>query len=184
MSDQTIFVKLLNEGTTVFRPVAAERLTDGLFRIVGERPNDEEWAFGPGQKVAVKQHIFSDGTSGLIADREAINPDLKFKDWEDVERQVEKSVTNSLVPFDAGTISNARDFLRVTRRLCPIPEGVAKGYWSTVRIWWKDIEVEIFEDRYELYLFNSGQTDIQYFNHAPTTEVPSELIQHLPRIAE
>jgi hypothetical protein len=69
MQSETIHIPLLNEGTRVWRPVMAERSLDGTFRILGEMPDDEEWAFKPGDNVVVKQHAFPDGLSGLIADR-------------------------------------------------------------------------------------------------------------------
>jgi len=37
---------------------------------------------------------------------------------------------------------------------------------------WKNAEVEIFDDRYELYLFAQGKADISYFDHQPETDVP------------
>jgi hypothetical protein len=63
MTSEIIHVPLLDEGTTVWRPVAAERLPDGTFRIVAEMSDDEEWAFKPGEIVAVTLHTFSDGTT-------------------------------------------------------------------------------------------------------------------------
>jgi hypothetical protein len=35
-------------------------------------PDDEEWAFKPGELVVVRQHVFSDGKRGLVADRLAV----------------------------------------------------------------------------------------------------------------
>ena len=69
MLSETIYIPLLNEGTTVWRPVAAEPLPDGTFRIVAEMPDDEEWAFKPGEVVAVTLHTISDGTTGLAVDQ-------------------------------------------------------------------------------------------------------------------
>jgi hypothetical protein len=72
MSPETIYVPLVNEGTTVWRPVEAEQSADGTFRILSEMPEDEEWGFRSGAKVVVREHVFSDGTRGLVADRQAI----------------------------------------------------------------------------------------------------------------
>jgi len=36
------------------------------------RTDDEEWALKPGELVVVRQHVFSDGIKGLVADRLAI----------------------------------------------------------------------------------------------------------------
>jgi hypothetical protein len=65
----TIHIPLLNEGTTVWGPAEAEQLGDGTFRILGAIPDDEEWAFVPGDRVVAVPHVFSDGANGLIADR-------------------------------------------------------------------------------------------------------------------
>jgi hypothetical protein len=72
MSSETIYIPLLDEGTTVWRPALADPIRDGVFCINSEMPDDEEWAFKPGQKVIVRHHVFSDGKSGLVADGLAI----------------------------------------------------------------------------------------------------------------
>jgi hypothetical protein len=69
MHSEIIYIPVLGEGTSVWRPVAAERLHDGAFRVLGNMPDDEEWAFKPGELVDVRQHVFSGGESGLVADR-------------------------------------------------------------------------------------------------------------------
>lgn len=79
MRSETIYIPLLGEGTPVWKPVVAERLLDGTFRILGEMPDDEEWAFKPGELVVVRQHVFSDGKSGLVADRLAIEACIRVE---------------------------------------------------------------------------------------------------------
>ena len=64
---QTIYVELLHEGTTCWRPVLAERVGESQYRIVGERDDDESWAFKPGDVVNCKVHVFASGGSGLVA---------------------------------------------------------------------------------------------------------------------
>jgi len=39
MPSETIHISLLGEGTPVWRPVPAEQLLDGTFRILGEVPD-------------------------------------------------------------------------------------------------------------------------------------------------
>lgn len=67
MTPETIYVPLLDEGTEVWRPVAAERCVNGTLRILGEMPEDENWAYMPGELVVVRLHTFADGRSGLVA---------------------------------------------------------------------------------------------------------------------
>ncbi len=47
----TILMPLLNEGTAVWRPVQADALEGGCYRITGQEPDDEEWAFPSGTVI-------------------------------------------------------------------------------------------------------------------------------------
>jgi hypothetical protein len=71
MSPEIIYIPLLDEGTTVCRPVAAERLSGGLFRIVAEMPDDEVWAFRTGQMVSTEERLLESGEKTLVAVRVA-----------------------------------------------------------------------------------------------------------------
>ena len=66
-----IFVALLDEGVTCWRPVLAVPLGDAAFQIVSDQtvPDDEKWAFAPGDSVTCEERTFSDGVRGLIAVR-------------------------------------------------------------------------------------------------------------------
>lgn len=51
---RTIYIRLLEEGTEVWRPTEAEELRDGLFKLLptpNYDPEDEHWEFGPGSVV-------------------------------------------------------------------------------------------------------------------------------------
>ena len=58
---ETVFVRLLDEGTDVMRPVQAERIRPGIFRLF--KPTDydpeyETWEFVPGSLVRCEiRHI-------------------------------------------------------------------------------------------------------------------------------
>jgi len=50
----TIYIRLLGEGTDVFRPTQAEELTAGRFKLLPTPdydPDDERWEFIPGSIV-------------------------------------------------------------------------------------------------------------------------------------
>jgi len=64
---ETIYVELLNEGTKCWRPVLANPLGKGRYRIMSKPEEDERWAFTTDDVVACKNHVFQDGNSGLIA---------------------------------------------------------------------------------------------------------------------
>ena len=69
---QTIFVALLDEGTDVWRPVDAEPLPMGQFRILPgtDDANGELWEFAPGEIVICEERSLSGGPA-LIAIRSA-----------------------------------------------------------------------------------------------------------------
>jgi hypothetical protein len=62
----TIYVELLDEGTKCWRPVQAEQIDGELYRMVGEKPEDEVWSFLTGDVVKCRKHTFQDGI-GLLA---------------------------------------------------------------------------------------------------------------------
>ena len=66
MGSAQVFVRLLDEGTTVYRPVSATPLADGVYRLDGTPAPDEAWEFAPGTTVRCKSHQFADGTKGLL----------------------------------------------------------------------------------------------------------------------
>jgi hypothetical protein len=63
----TIFVPLLNEGTDVWRPVKATLISPNTYRIDGEIPDDEDWAFLPGAVVRCIEKTFTGGNVALTA---------------------------------------------------------------------------------------------------------------------
>jgi len=59
---EVIYVRLLDEGTEVWRPVNAKQLAMDLYCIEEETvPSEENWEFRPGTVVRVKLHA---GRSG------------------------------------------------------------------------------------------------------------------------
>jgi len=63
MMRRTIYVGLLDEGTDVWRPVEAEELDNGRFRIISENssPDDERWEFPQGSVVRCERRHLSEG---------------------------------------------------------------------------------------------------------------------------
>lgn len=58
-----IFVRLLDEGVDVWRPIKAERLSENIFKV-SDQPYDrgtEAWEFGPGDVVECELITTSDG---------------------------------------------------------------------------------------------------------------------------
>ena len=64
---ESVYMPLLGEGTDVWRPVQARRLTDGALEIIGPMPEDEAWAYPPGSLVNVGLRCFADGKEHRVA---------------------------------------------------------------------------------------------------------------------
>lgn len=66
---RTIYVELLDEGTTVVRPTQGEALDKDVYRLLPTPdydPDDEHWEFAPGSVVRCVQEI-RDGEEVLVA---------------------------------------------------------------------------------------------------------------------
>ena len=65
----TIYISLLNEGVSTWRPVEALKLEENIYLIPAKTEvcETEEWEFKPGEKVKCKNHTFSNGEMHLIA---------------------------------------------------------------------------------------------------------------------
>jgi hypothetical protein len=64
----TVWMPLLNEGVDVWRPVEAEALPSGWYRINGsnEHKEDEDWAFEAGDVVVCAYRELSDGETLVV----------------------------------------------------------------------------------------------------------------------
>ena len=62
----TIHVELLDEGVECWRPVEAERLNDGTYRITDSCPDGETWAFARGDVVRCRQQSTARDSDGVL----------------------------------------------------------------------------------------------------------------------
>jgi hypothetical protein len=67
MQTKIIYMGLLDEGTSVWRPVQAEMLGDNRYRVLGPVPDDEVWEFPPGAIVGGQIKTLYDGHEALVA---------------------------------------------------------------------------------------------------------------------
>ncbi len=68
-----IFVRLLDEGVEVWRPVEAQRVGEDVYRIIMDQPYDREietWQFEPGDHVVVE--LIESNEGPILA---AVRPD-------------------------------------------------------------------------------------------------------------
>jgi hypothetical protein len=63
----TIYVGLLDEGVTVWRPVVAREVSPGLYELTGAIAEGERWEYQPGQVVECECRALDGGDSGLVA---------------------------------------------------------------------------------------------------------------------
>jgi len=64
-----IYVSLLDEGTSVWRPVLADRIRPNVFTISKENsiPTDESWQFLPSDVVRCEEREFEGQATSLVA---------------------------------------------------------------------------------------------------------------------
>jgi len=68
-STDRVYVRLLGEGTTVYRPVSALRIEPDRALLVAPQdydPDDEDWEFKPGTEVRLQARVL-DGAQVLVA---------------------------------------------------------------------------------------------------------------------
>ena len=59
---------LEDKGVPCWRPVHADQVSDDVYEITVElEPRGEKWAFPPRSRVRCREHVFDDGTQGLLA---------------------------------------------------------------------------------------------------------------------
>jgi hypothetical protein len=62
-----LYVRLLDEGVDVWRPVRGVHLSDDVYRIVSEPMEGEQWEFPSGSSVRCRPQFFPEGKEELVA---------------------------------------------------------------------------------------------------------------------
>ena len=67
--ETTIYIRVTTRGGPSWRPVAAARLGDDVYRILGKKSvvAGEEWPFEPGDVVRCKPYELTDNDLVLVA---------------------------------------------------------------------------------------------------------------------
>ena len=63
----TICVRLLSDASSPWRPVQAEAVGDGVYRIVEAIPPGEQWEFFPGEIVRCRRRRIMASAEALVA---------------------------------------------------------------------------------------------------------------------
>ncbi len=62
-----VYVRLLEEGTDVYRPVSAEQISSEVFLLSRQEvPGDEMWEYSPGTRVKVAMKTLSEGRVPVV----------------------------------------------------------------------------------------------------------------------
>jgi len=80
-----------------------------------------------------------------------------LSDWDAIEKSAADAISESAESFADATVANVRDLIAACRKFYLVPDGVAKGYWSTINLWWEGCAVEVFDDHYEWYRFEQNR---------------------------
>ncbi len=76
-----VHVRILDEAVDVWRPVKAHPISEHVFRLSGDpAPEDEQWAFAPGDEVVVERRRADQG-SVLVAVARALDLDERSSQW-------------------------------------------------------------------------------------------------------
>ena len=78
---------------------------------------------------------------------------------------VERVATEAAIP--ARTVAHARSLIAHATGCWPAPEAVQPGYWPTLCLTWPALEIDIHDDRFELYRFEPGATQIREWRCGP-----------------
>ncbi|MGA9669345.1 MAG: hypothetical protein WBQ94_09065 [Terracidiphilus sp.] len=103
--------------------------------------------------------------------------------WDNVRIEVENVVARSTDAFNPDTLANVRDLLTFCRKESPAPASVEKGYWNTIRFCWLGFEIEVFEDRLEIYRFHDQHSDIWYEEHRAGDAFTSRFLTEMAKLA-
>jgi hypothetical protein len=110
------------------------------------------------------------------------------KDWAKVKQAVAELVAARPDEYATSVIRNLYDLLdHIQASNRPAPS-ILPGYWPTFLVEWqaeeaKNLQIEVFEDRYEVSRFFDGRTEIWYEPHAPGDTFSEQFIAELPNAA-
>ena len=105
--------------------------------------------------------------------------------WERAAEELRSTVDRRASEYESGTISNASEFINDLRRSGRAAPHIDEDYWPTIRMTWdgvgaENLEIEIFSDRFEVYRFFDGRTEVRYESREPSTEFPCTLMNEVP----
>lgn len=105
--------------------------------------------------------------------------------WAGVKRAVAEVVAARPDEYEALVIQNLDDLLAYIQKSKRPAPSILPGYWPTFLVEWeaeeaKNLQIEVFDDRYEVSRFFNGRTDIWYEPHVHGDTFSDQFIAELP----
>jgi len=106
-------------------------------------------------------------------------------DWAQAMAQRQAVLDRRPGAFASATLANLDELLALMRDTGrPLPV-IGEGYWPTFILEWdasgfETFQIEVFEDRFEVYGLATNPIDITYVHRAPGQAFPDNLITALP----
>lgn len=107
------------------------------------------------------------------------------ENWARVKRAVAEVISARPNEYAASVVGNLDDLLaQIQQSNRPAPS-ILPGYWPTFLVEWEaeeamNLQIEVFDDRYEVSRFFDGRTDIWYEPHARGATFSDQFIAELP----
>jgi hypothetical protein len=124
--------------------------------------------------------------AGRAWPREDVSMIRGIEDWAAVKRAVAEVIAARPNEYAASVVRNLDDLLaHIQKSNRPAPS-ILPGYWPTFLVEWqaeeaKNLQIEVFDDRYEVSRFFDGRTDIWYEPHAHGDTFSDQFISELPK---
>jgi len=113
---------------------------------------------------------------------------IETDDWAETGQAVAEVIAERPDEYGPTVVQNLNDLLRHIQSTNRPAPAVSPGYWPTFCLTWEveeasNLQIEVFEDRYEIYRFFDGKTDVWYEPHMPGDKLSEAFEAELPRSA-
>lgn len=117
--------------------------------------------------------------------RDGVEMSIDTDEWKQVKQAVARVVATRPDEYGPSVVRTLDDLLAYVERTDRPAPSVLPGYWPTFLVEWesqeaKNLQIEVFDDRYEVSRFFDGRTDIWYEPHAPGGSFSDAFIAELP----
>jgi hypothetical protein len=94
-------------------------------------------------------------------------------DWQEIASQIAQAAVTPAQRVNALALLDAAES-------CPAPRSISINPRDAgLSMHWADVEIAVFEDRYEAYRFWDGDTQIQHWPHLPEEQIDPALLDSL-----